>query len=63
MKQSNFKRFLPIACFLILLQNSSESVEFTVEKLDINTSPCSSSNGQYTFSIDGTFSGSTSYFT
>ena len=63
MKQSNFKRFLPIACFLILLQNSSESVEFTVEKLDINPSPCSSSSGQYTFSIDGTFSGSTSYFT
>jgi hypothetical protein len=63
MKQSNFKRFLSIACFLILLQNSSESVEFTVEKLDINPSPCSSSSGQYTFSIDGTFSGSTSYFT
>ena len=63
MKQSNFKRFLSIACFLILLQNSNESVEFTVEKLDINPSPCSSSSGQYTFSIDGTFSGSTSYFT
>ena len=63
MIQSNLKTFLSIACFLILLQSSSESVEFTVEKLNKNSSPCSTSSGRYTFSIAGTFSGSTSYFT
>ena len=63
MIQSNLKRFLSIACFLILLQGSSESVEFTVDKLVKNSSPCSTSSGRYTFSIAGTFSGSTSYFT
>ena len=63
MKQSNLKKFLSLACFLIVLQTSFESVEFTVEKLDKNVSPCSTSEGKYTFSIDGTFSGSTSYFT
>ena len=63
MIQSNLKRFISIACFLILLQNSSESVEFTVDKLEKNTSPCSSSSGLYTFSILGTFSDTTSYFT
>ena len=63
MKQSNLKKFLSLACFLILLQTSFENVEFTVEKLDKNVSPCSTSEGKYTFSIDGTFSGSTSYFT
>ena len=58
---SNLKRFLSIVLVLILLQNSKESVEFTVDKLEkISVLACRTSLATYSFSIKGTFSDSTS---
>ena len=58
---SNLKRFLSIVLVLILLQNSKESVEFTVDKLEkMSVLACRTSLATYSFSIKGTFSDSTS---
>ena len=62
MKQLHLKRIFFITLILISIQNSNQTVEFTVEKLEMRSSPCSNSGGQYDYNIKGKFSDTTSIF-
>lgn len=62
MIQLNLKRIFFITLILISIQNSNQTVEFTVENLELRSSPCSASGGQYDYNIKGKFSDTTSIF-
>lgn len=62
MKQLYLKRTIFIALILISIQESNQAIEFTPEKIEVASNPCSKSKGEYDFNIIGTFSDSVSSF-